>query len=297
MTDFDDLMKKVDYLVKINPATIPPPLSQLGKPALKPSYKYIPKEKARRDLLKLGREEIEKLYKEAISRQIKQREKEEKEHYFNQPYCDADFNHSGKKALWFIEEGITLILGKDPKKVKWEEIKRYNSPFVKKFEEIKELAKSYQNAGQLSDPTTPGEFLAWAERMGLDIPKELLEVINTLGIQIADWQTACKKVMEQRGERDKIIELLQNEINQLKTDIEQISKNELSLRAEETYLTILGVILVTMFTTTPGGQKISCFDNQSALITYLVDNFSSARGISKSTLEDKFAKAKKIEFS
>jgi hypothetical protein len=41
MKDFDDLMKKVDYLVRINPLTIHPPLSQLGKPALKSSYKPI----------------------------------------------------------------------------------------------------------------------------------------------------------------------------------------------------------------------------------------------------------------
>ncbi len=46
MKDLDDLMKKIDYLVRSNPLTIHPPLSQLGKPELKSSYKPISKEKA-----------------------------------------------------------------------------------------------------------------------------------------------------------------------------------------------------------------------------------------------------------
>lgn len=123
--DYDDLMEKVEYLVRINPETVHPPLSQVGQPKLKPSYKPLSKEKARQNLLKLGPEEIENRYNEEISRQREQSEREEKKRFFNQLHCDADFSYFGKKALWSIDEGISLILGKDPRKVKWDNIKMY----------------------------------------------------------------------------------------------------------------------------------------------------------------------------
>ncbi len=225
--DFDDLMKKIDYLVRVNPAIIHPPLSQLGKTVLMPSYKPISKEKARRDLLKLGPEEIEKLYNEEILRQREEREIEEKKLFFHQSYYDADFNHYGKKALWSIDEGITLILGKDPRKVKWEDIKIYShlSPLVKKFEEIKELASSYKNAGQLSDPITPGKFLAWIQRIGFNSPEKLLEVVNTLGVQIADWQTLYMHAIELLDEKDRAIQALQVINEKLESNYEELKKN------------------------------------------------------------------------
>lgn len=70
MIDFDNLMKKIDYLARINPAIIHPPLSPLGKAALKPSHKPMSKEQAR----KLSPDGIEKLYDEEISRQREQRD-------------------------------------------------------------------------------------------------------------------------------------------------------------------------------------------------------------------------------
>ncbi len=74
MIDFDNLMKKIDYLARINPAIIHPPLSPLGKAALKPSHKPMSKEQARKALLKLSPDGIEKLYDEEISRQREQRD-------------------------------------------------------------------------------------------------------------------------------------------------------------------------------------------------------------------------------
>lgn len=135
MTDIKDLMKKVDYLVRINPSTIHPPLSQMGKPSVKASYKPISKEKARLELLKAGPEEIERLYNLEIKNQIENNEREENERYFNQPSYAADFNYWGRQPYWTIDEGILLILGKEPRKIKWEDIQQYRqiSAFVKKF--------------------------------------------------------------------------------------------------------------------------------------------------------------------
>lgn len=78
MQDFNDYMKKIDYLVWSNPLTVHPPISQLGKCTLKASYKPIPREKYRNTLLSLPKEEIEKMYNEAMQRRIEQSEAEER---------------------------------------------------------------------------------------------------------------------------------------------------------------------------------------------------------------------------
>lgn len=227
MKDFDDLMKKVDYLVRINPLTIHPPLSQLGKPGLKSSYTPISKEKARSDLLKLGTEEIEKIYNETIQRQKEKNEKEEKGRYFNQPSYNADFNYWGKQPYWTIEEGIFLILEKDPRKIKWENISQYTnvSHFAKKFEEILGLAKRYVACGQLSNSVTPGVFLAWVIRMGFTIPEKLQEVANTIGIQIMDWQMLHKQAMELLDRKDQLTKALQTVNEKLESNLEELKKN------------------------------------------------------------------------
>jgi len=227
LNDFNEFMKKVDYLVRINPTTIRPPLSQLGKPSIKSSYKFLSKEKARQALLELPKEEVERLYDEEIKRQIAQSEAEEKARYFNQSYCDADFYHWGRQAYWTIEEGIILILGKDPRKVDWEKIKQYAhvSSFVRKFEEIRELAKRYVSCEQLTSSLTPGIFLAWVQRMDYPLPEKLQEVVNALGIQIADWQKLYDQAIELLNEKDKIIQMLEFRCERLKADYEVLKKN------------------------------------------------------------------------
>ncbi|PWY56061.1 hypothetical protein DGG96_08990 [Legionella qingyii] len=227
--DVDALIKKIDYLVKIQPAAICSTLDKSDK--TKVSYETIPKEQIRADLIKLGAEEIERLYNEEIVKQREQRENDEKKLFFHQPYYNADFSYFGKKALWSIEEGITLILGKDPGKIKWDNIKMYShlSPLVKKFEEIKELALNYNSAGQLPDPITPGKFLAWAERMQFDIPLKLKEAVQEIGAQIADWQTLYTQSIELLDKKDQIIQLQRVMNDKLHLSHEELKNNPLQM--------------------------------------------------------------------
>ncbi len=70
------------------------------------------------------------------------------------------------------------------------------------------------------------------------------------------------------------------------------SCGELSTRAEQTYLNIISAMHQAFFNTTTSGNPISCFKDQAALIEYLSNNYS-ASGLSKRTLEGKFALANK----
>lgn len=126
-------------------------------------------------------------------------ENEEKKRFFNQPTCNADFDYWSKQAYWSIDEAIVLVLGKDPRKVTWENAKPFlsTSAFTKKFNDIRELARRYVNCKELFDSVYPGIFLAWAARMSISIPVELKDAVNAIGIQIADWKGNYEKKIEQ----------------------------------------------------------------------------------------------------
>ncbi|RUR15180.1 hypothetical protein ELY21_14930 [Legionella sp. km535] len=231
------------------------------------------------------------------------KEKAEKERFFNHPDCDADFAYWSKQIVWSIDEGIALILGKEPRKVYWENIKEFTdrSPLAKKFEEIRTTAKGYVKFQQLSDPVVPSVFLTWVQRMNftdVNVPCALIESIESLGIQLTDWQELYKKMessrdklKEQYSEAVALIESQSKFIQSLKHEIDELS---ISPNSEKTLLKIIGSLVETMFMNSTGGKQISPFNSQAALIEFLEDNFPKVKGISKSTLEDKFAKGKKL---
>lgn len=64
-------------------------------------------------------------------------------------------------------------------------------------------------------------------------------------------------------------------------------------RAETTYLNIIGGLLDLMLGTTPGGQKGSAYLSQTAIIEALLAHHEKKHGIAKSTLEQKFADARR----
>ncbi len=64
-------------------------------------------------------------------------------------------------------------------------------------------------------------------------------------------------------------------------------------RAESTYLTIIGGLLTLMLGNTPAGKPQSVFDSQAAIIDALLAHHADKPGISKTTLEAKFADARR----
>ena len=62
---------------------------------------------------------------------------------------------------------------------------------------------------------------------------------------------------------------------------------------EATYLTIIGALLELILGKTPAGKPQSVFDSQAAIIDALLAHHEHKRGISKTTLEAKFAHARR----
>lgn len=169
-------------------------------------------------------EEIKALYKQ-------EKEREEQERFFNQPPAKADFTHWAKMTYWTLDEAIALAFGKAPEVVKWDHVKGYLhvSPFAEKYGRVRELALRAKAWKQLYDPVLPSIFLAWARRMEIEVPPELVAQIEARGIVIADWKDLYDKLKEQFDklveDRDKIASLcktLIQERDELKQKLEAI---------------------------------------------------------------------------
>jgi len=64
-----------------------------------------------------------------------------------------------------------------------------------------------------------------------------------------------------------------------------------NVRAETTYLNIIGGLLSLMLGKSPAGVAQSVFQNQAAIISALLAHHGDKPGIADSTLENKFAEA------
>ncbi|AIK14346.1 hypothetical protein WCU81_17040 [Pectobacterium atrosepticum] len=64
-------------------------------------------------------------------------------------------------------------------------------------------------------------------------------------------------------------------------------------RSESTYLTIIGALISLYNQRSPSGKAYTLFNSQDAVISALIAHYGDKRGISKSTLESKFAQAKR----
>ena len=139
--------------------------------------------------------ELQKLYDEELAKEAAEQfalaESEEQSRFFNQPYAKADFGHWSKTAYWTLDEAIALSFGKAPEQVTSETMKPFVdvSPFAHQYWRRRDLALRAAASKQLSDPTLPGPFLAWAKRTDLAVPSELEAAVTARGIQIADWKT------------------------------------------------------------------------------------------------------------
>jgi hypothetical protein len=164
--------------------------------------------------------------------QQQHRDHVENNQFYNKAAANADYSHWCKQPYWTIDEGIALILGKDPRKVKWDDVKQYaqHSAFVEKFQERRETAQRYVACKELTDSNYTGYFLAWAQRMGFGVPAELISGVEALGVQIADWPTLYKNAMAFVTERDaKIGELekiIREQAKQLEAQEQELKETE-----------------------------------------------------------------------
>lgn len=119
----------------------------------------------------------------------------EAKHYLNRREAQADnalYEYYAKAAYWTLDEGVALILARDPKHLNCEQIKRFaqKPEIAENFLRLRELAQRASLMHHLAKHNTPGFFLAWARRCDLPTPDELAAAVEKFGGVIADWKSA-----------------------------------------------------------------------------------------------------------
>ena len=257
------------------------------------------------ELSKKSEEEIQKLV-------IEEKENEKKEiedsFFFNQPNANADFKSCFKMPKWNKSEEVALLMMKNPKIINLDACvynirKNYSikeSVFFKKYLEIMELFVRCNKAGTLSYEPSPLVFLTWAKNNDFNVPEQLEKLIREKWEKPAIEQNSYEKLKKEHAEyvqkNERIIRNQEQQINDLLSEQNSlkasIEKNQYpGERAETTYLNIIGGLLHILLGQDSKGKKYSSFKTQNEIIEMILVYYPNTFGISKRTLEEKFASA------
>lgn len=114
---------------------------------------------------------------------------------FGAGWARADFVHWSKATYWSLDEALVLTFGMEPARTNLRDILccAKTSPAASRFARARDLVQRAKNWQQLTDPTSPGTFLAWAKRSRIEYPTALEAAVTANGHVIADWQSLCQQ--------------------------------------------------------------------------------------------------------
>lgn len=109
---------------------------------------------------------------------------------FNHPDARADAGYWGKMAFWQPAEAAALSLGYEPTVVNLDTIKLYQATGsqAKAFAQRLMLIFRAVEKGTLGPQFSPPDFVDWAARIRLDLPRELRDAVAALApvVQASD---------------------------------------------------------------------------------------------------------------
>ena len=166
------------------------------------------------------------------------------------------------KRLWTLIEAACLIAGIEPQPLEVFDMKITTGGLAAKIYDALKDAIDLKGIDFFETRTSalahrrvkPNCVTSWAKSRGYSIPAELISLLQP---------TKADKT-QTPGER-----------------------------SETTYLNIIGGLLSLMLSEPSAGKPRSTFNNQSTIISALLEHYRNKPGISQRTLEDKFAAAKR----
>lgn len=162
---------------------------------------------AKLELLSLS--ELEEEVAQVAEKEATEREQwasiEDRTRFFNQPDARADFDLWSKMVRWTLDEATALSFGKDPEVVSWDKVSsfRRRSSFADSYAKLRNLVLNANKHGALPDEASPSEFVAWADRTKIALPKELIDAVREQASRIGDFDVlnAELKALRERAEK------------------------------------------------------------------------------------------------
>ncbi|MCY1429880.1 hypothetical protein D9M71_458120 [compost metagenome] len=115
-----------------------------------------------------------------------------------------------------------------------------------------------------------------------------------LALQVERDALAHERITLQHQLRDVEADLQSLGLEQESLNALVKSQGQLSERSERTYLQIIGALIHTVLDVSPAGKPLSVFENQTAIVDAVTARFKDIPGLSKRTLDAKFAAANRI---
>jgi hypothetical protein len=157
--------------------------------------------------------------------------------------AEADFLHWSQRAYWTLDQGIALLLSKDPYEVYWKRIRGYvNFPYSTQvsydYGKLRMIVVQARNIKEIPHKMSPTAFLEWAERKCLAIPLQLKQQVEKINANMkmgaADPHQAELDLMKKKLEesaallkaKDTEIRVLQKEHNILQKHIKELENSQ-----------------------------------------------------------------------
>lgn len=140
--------------------------------------------------------------------------------------AEADFVYWANMPFWTLDEGIALLLGKDPERVNWGVIRHYvNSEFsidlCFDYSKLRTLILRSLDVGEIEESNSPAVFLTWAESKQVKIPEMLHQQVAHRKDDIKDGTS----VIDQFN----VVTIKEKEIEGLKEEINLLQKRIVEL--------------------------------------------------------------------
>jgi hypothetical protein len=136
----------------------------------------------------------------------------------NQGSASVDYEYWSKMAYWKLDEAIALAFGITPEDFSMEEASLYAQESLRADEIVRvhNLAQRAKDWQQLSDPVSPESFLAWAKRKEINIPPELVRLVDVRSSSVMDWKDHYEKLLQKHETLEKQYKQLYERHEQLK---------------------------------------------------------------------------------
>ncbi len=129
----------------------------------------------------------------------------------------ADFIYWSNMPFWSLDEGIALLLGKDPEIVNWDIIRHYvnypiSSELCLDYSKLRILVLRALEMQEINKSNSPVVFLEWAESRSVEIPEVLRQQIAA--------RKSIKTTAE--AETDNLLKIKDEEMAALRKRIEEL---------------------------------------------------------------------------
>jgi hypothetical protein len=118
------------------------------------------------------------------------------------PDAVADFGYWGAMPILYRNEGVALLLSKNPRKVTWANVRKDVDTwqFASQFRDLRTVLHRAVRSGQLEHPFQPRKLINWAQRHKLNVPTEFSAAVDA-----APSSSASEKLQANPKEKDSLL--------------------------------------------------------------------------------------------